>query len=148
MNTNHTENTFWKSNVKMVPGRPSPTRDFNRSTSATNKTKNISSNSFENYQRSVSDAWTLSEDELTKEYCILSDEPKNAPRKSIPKAHKTPIAVVHNSRQAASTSSANNVTISATNSTTANSHPLETVEEDEIVKIDVKQKQEQTKEYG
>lgn len=130
----------------MVPGRPSPTKDFNRST--TTKTKNNSS-SFESYQNSVSDAWTLSEDELTKEYCILSDETK-VPRRTaqnIARAHKNPIAVVHNHRNLASTSTSSSSN-SITNSATTANIKLETVEED--VKDDEKQKPERkvSTEYG
>lgn len=72
------------------------------------------------------DAWQLSEDELTKEYCILTDDSK-APRRSttqnLSRIHKNPqqIAVVH---KASSTSSNNstNVPITATND--ANHHDL------------------------
>lgn len=146
------ENSFWRGNVKMVPGRPSPTKDLNRSTTAKAK-NNISSSSFESYQKSVSDAWTLSEDELTKEYCILSDEAKASRRlaQNLARAHKNPIAVVHSSRHPATSSSAlANITTtnSATTSTANNS--LQTVEEDEIVKEEVKQKPERkvSNEYG
>lgn len=145
------ENSFWRSNIKMVPGRPSPTKDLNRSTTAKAK-NNISSSSFESYQKSVSDAWTLSEDELTKEYCILSDEAKASRRlaQNLARAHKNPIAVVHSSRHQATSSSAlaNITTNSATTSTANNS--LQTVEEDEIVKEEVKQKPERkvSNEYG
>lgn len=140
--------------MKLVPGRPSPTKDFNRSMA--NKNKNISSNSFENYQKSVSDAWTLSEDELTKEYCILSDETKVTRRsaQNIARAHKNPIAVVHSRHQAhpSSTSSSALASITTNSATTSTANNiLETVEEDEVTKADVKQKHEQRKvssEYG
>lgn len=71
------DNSFWRSNTRSVPGRPSPKREVPKPGSS-------SSTSFERYQKSVSDAWTLSEDELTKEYCILSDEPKHARRAAKP----------------------------------------------------------------
>lgn len=108
----------------MVPGRPSPTKDFNRSTTV--KANSNPSTSFEKYQKSVSDAWTLSEDELTKEYCILSDETKIARRanQNIARALKNPIAVVHRHHQP-------NITVSATTST-ANTQPI--VVEEEIEK--------------
>lgn len=147
------ENSFWRSNVKMVPGRPSPTKDFNRSTTAKAK-NNIPSSSFESYQKSVSDAWTLSEDELTKEYCILSNEAKASRRlaQNLARAHKNPIPVVHSSRhQAPSTSSSTlaSITTNSATSSTANNN-LQTVEEDEIVKEEVKQKPERkvSTEYG
>lgn len=100
------ENSFWKSNIRTVPGRPSPKKDnkSGRGSSATS--------SFENYQKSVSDAWNLSEDELTKEYCILSSEndSKLPPRRpqNTPKVHhnKNQLPVVHK----ASSSSNNNLT--------------------------------------
>ncbi|CRK92353.1 CLUMA_CG005931, isoform A [Clunio marinus] len=115
----HQENSFWKNNVKMVPGRPSPTKDFNRSTTvkAKNNTNSNSTTSFEKYQKSVSDAWTLSEDELTKEYCILTDDPKapRRPNQNNARVHKNPIAVVH--RQVSTSSTFINTTNSATTST-------------------------------
>jgi hypothetical protein len=92
MDQNH-ESSFWKNNMRNVPGRPetrSPKRDHKKNSSASN---------FEHYQASVSDAWTLSEDELTKEYCILSDDPKvqSSSRRSTTRSHKNQpqIAVVH-----------------------------------------------------
>lgn len=143
----HNENSFWKSNLKMVPGRPSPTKDFNRSMSA----KGGSSTSFEKYQKSVSDAWTLSEDELTKEYCILSDDTKIARRanQNNARALKNPIAVVHRHHGSASSPTSSSapaslITNSATAST-ANNNTLETtIEEDEDGK-EVKHKPEQRK---
>lgn len=143
----HNENSFWKSNVKMVPGRPSPTKDFNRPTA----TKANSSTSFEKYQKSVSDAWNLSEDELTKEYCILSDDTKIARRvnQNSARAMKNPIAVVHRHHSTSlspTTSSAltSNCTNSATTST-ANNILETTVEEDEDEKEDGKPKIDQRK---
>lgn len=117
----------------MVPGRPSPS-DFNRSTSAKAKTNNSisnsSTNSFEKYQNSVSDAWTLSEDELTKEYCILSDDAK--PPRRVNRTHKNPIAVVHRHQNTSASSSSaplGVITNSATTSTVNNI--LETTVEEE-----------------
>lgn len=147
MEQNH-ESSFWKSNMKLVPGRPSPTKDLNRSTTAVKaKTNNISnpSTSFEKYQKSVSDAWTLSEDDLTKEYCILSDDTQMTRRatQSIARALKNPIAVVH--RHQASSSASPPVlpsitTISATTSTATHSALETTIEEDEDEKDEVKPK--------
>lgn len=75
------ENSFWKSNMRAVPGRPSPKRELKAGKGG------ASTSSFENYQKSVSDAWNLSEDELTKEYCILStDSGSKAPPRR-PKGH-------------------------------------------------------------
>ena len=143
----HNENSFWKSNVKMVPGRPSPTKDFNRSSTV----KPNSSTSFEKYQKSVSDAWTLSEDELTKEYCILSEDSKNVRRtnQNIARALKNPIAVVHrhlgsSSSPTSSSALTSNITISATTST-ANKNLETTYEEDEDGKEEVKHKPQQRK---
>lgn len=145
MEQNH-ENSFWRSNVKMVPGRPSPTKDFNRSTTGKAKTNNISnpSTSFEKYQKSVSDAWTLSEDELTKEYCILSDDTKMTRRanQNIARALKNPIAVVHRHQASSSSSSAlSNITINSATTSTAN-NTLETLLEDEDQVVEVKPKPE------
>lgn len=138
------ENSFWKSNVKMVPGRPSPTKDLNRSTTAKAKNNNISnsSTSFEKYQKSVSDAWTLSEDELTKEYCILTDEtkPPRRPNQNIAKTHKNPIAVVHRHISSTSPPALSSITDSATTSTANNN--IEPIVEEEIQKEEVKHKTE------
>ncbi|XP_070507000.1 TBC1 domain family member 22B [Chironomus tepperi] len=124
MESNH-ENSFWKSSNRTVPGRPSPKKDI-KLIKGKGGTSN-SSASFENYQKSVSDAWTLSEDELTKEYCILStDDPKLARRsaQNSSRTHKNPqqIAVVHKANSSFSTSSNNNITITAT--IDANNHDL------------------------
>lgn len=141
--------SFWKSSVKMVPGRPSPTKDFNRSTTVKAKSNNISNsstNSFEKYQKSVSDAWTLSEDELTKEYCILSEDTK-PPRRLNPRAHKNPIAVVHRHQNAASSSSG--VTTNSATTSTANNVLETTVEEDEIECVkELPVKRKVSNEYG
>lgn len=116
----------------MVPGRPSPTKDINR---PTNVKGNAQATTFEKYQKSVSDAWTLEPDELTKEYCILSDDSKIARRanQNIARAHKNPIAVVH--RHQPSTSSSSALSAALTNSATAAiaaNNNLETTVEDEI----------------
>jgi hypothetical protein len=117
------ENSFWKSSVKAVPGRPSPKKEVVVLNKMGTKGKSGSTSaSFETYQQSVDDAWTISEDELTKEYRILSDDPKLIRRSSqnSSRTHKNPqqIAVVH--KPSASTS-ANSINL--TNSitpTTAN----------------------------
>lgn len=122
----------------MVPGRPSPTKDLNRSTTAVKaKTNNISnpSTSFEKYQKSVSDAWTLSEDELTKEYCILSDDTKMARRatQNIARALKNPIAVVHrhHAPSSSSPSALTSITTTSATTSTATINTLETTIEEE-----------------
>lgn len=102
---NH-DNSFWKSNTRSIPGRPSPKKDIPKATAG-------STTSFERYQRSVSDAWTLSEDELTKEYCILSDEPKVATRRLMKPAN-LPIGVHRHQTTLSSSSSSNVSTNSAT----------------------------------
>lgn len=156
MEQNH-ENSFWKSNVRMVPGRASPsnTRDFNRSTTVKAKNNaNTNSTSFEKYQNSVSDAWTLSEDELTKEYCIITED-KIARRsnQNIARAHKNQIAVVHRHQASSSSSSAlsNITTNSATTSLTANNIAESTIVEEEVIeKVDASQKPQRktSTEYG
>lgn len=115
MDQNH-ENSFWKSNIRTVPGRPSPKKDHKSGKGG------ASTSSFESYQKSVSDAWRLEEDELTKEYCILSSDidsrlPPRRPQNA-PKGHHTrnQLPVVH---KASSTSST--VPTSSNNLTTANS---------------------------
>lgn len=120
MEQNH-ENSFWKSNLRSVPGRPSPKKDFK-----TNKT-NSTSSSFENYQKSVSDAWTseFSEDELTKEYCILSSDDSKVntrrPLTSAPKSHhKNQLPVVH---KATSSTSILTTTTNVNSTSTANNIP-------------------------
>lgn len=70
MENNHSENSsFWKNNVRSVPGRPSPKKDYKTGVPKPGKNQ---SGSFESYQNSVSDAWDLTDDEFTKEYCVLS----------------------------------------------------------------------------
>lgn len=104
MDQNH-ENSFWKSTVRTVPGRPSPKKDLKVIKGKTTAT----TASFENYQQSVNDAWQLSDDELTKEYCILSDDPK-LNRRSTQNASRTQrnpqqIAVVHKASSSSTSSS-------------------------------------------
>lgn len=113
MEQNH-ENSFWKSNMRTVPGRPSPKNDHKagKGTSSTS--------SFENYQKSVSDAWNwMSEDELTKEYCILStdSDSKLPPRRppNVLKAHKNQIPVVHKASSSSFPTSSNNLTTANSN---------------------------------
>lgn len=154
MEQNH-ENSFWRSNVKMVPGRASPSnsRDFNRSTTVKAKNNaNTNSTSFEKYQNSVSDAWTLSEDELTKEYCILSDE-KIARRanQNIARAHKNQIAVVHRHQASSSSALTNITTNSATTSLTANNNTEPTIVVEEVIQKEEASQKPQRKvstEYG
>ncbi|PNF43903.1 TBC1 domain family member 22B [Cryptotermes secundus] len=56
--------SFWKKNIKAVPGRPSPKKDPRG-----NRQRNSSSTSFQDFQDSVSDAWDIGDDE----FCIISD---------------------------------------------------------------------------
>jgi TBC1 domain family member 2 len=100
------DNSFWRSNIKSVPGRPSPKKEIP-------KPGTSSSTSFERYQKSVSDAWTLSEDELTKEYCILR------------RAAKPPKAMtigVHRHQTSSSAPTSSSVINSATIKNTATSN--------------------------
>jgi hypothetical protein len=127
----------------MVPGRPSPTKNYKPSTA-----KGSSATTFEKYQKSVSDAWTLEPDELTKEYCILSEDTK-VPRRAgqnLARAHKNPIAVVHRHQGPSSSSSAIStaLTASATAAITANNN-LETAHEDENDNDEVPTKEEPRK---
>lgn len=141
MEQNH-ENSFWRSNVKMVPGRASPTSVKPKIAG------NSSTSQFEKYQKSVSDAWTLSEDELTKEYCILSDETKMSRRT---RTYKNPIAVVHRQSSSSSSALSSIQTNSATTSLTANRSSEPTIYEEEDQKETQPKKPEQRKvstEYG
>ncbi|XP_060516235.1 TBC1 domain family member 22B [Cylas formicarius] len=52
--------SFWKKNLKNVPGRPSPKKDVK----ATNRNKTQGSTSFQDFQASVSDAWAMDDDEF------------------------------------------------------------------------------------
>jgi hypothetical protein len=134
MEQNH-ESSFWKSNMRVVPGRPSPKKDPKKYTAST-------SSSFENYQKSVSDAWNLSEDELTKEYCILTTEEQKLsltsrrPPQCAPKVHlKIQLPVVH---KASSSTSSN----SPINYTTANSElPPQQSSSNRSQSVDTAQKQ-------
>ncbi|KAJ8986224.1 hypothetical protein NQ317_009930 [Molorchus minor] len=56
--------SFWKKNLKTVPGRPSPKREAKNSS----KSKTPGSTSFQDFQASVSDAWEMDDDE----FCIIS----------------------------------------------------------------------------
>ncbi|KAJ8923737.1 hypothetical protein NQ315_010318 [Exocentrus adspersus] len=56
--------SFWKKNIKTVPGRPSPKSDAK----TTSKTKAPGATSFQDFQASVSDAWDLEDDE----FCVIS----------------------------------------------------------------------------
>lgn len=61
------ENSFWKHNGRLVPGRPSPKKDgkpLNR-----NAKGPIGSTSFQDFQNSVRDAWDIGDDE----FCIVSE---------------------------------------------------------------------------
>lgn len=117
------ENSFWRNKGNKVPGRVG-LQDY--------KSTKGSSSSFENYQKSVSDAWTLCEDELTKEYCILSDESKMSRRstQNSSRTHKNPqqIAVVHKANSATNSTSATNITLTATN-IDANNHDIQIPED-------------------
>lgn len=114
---NH-ENTFWKSNMKTVPGRPSPKRDF-KPLATRPKNPGASTSSFEVYQESVSDAWALSDDELTKEYAILSPDSKILPRRiqqrsfnknpQIPVVHKATTSPITNVTNTTSVASSRNI---------------------------------------
>jgi TBC1 domain family member 2 len=104
------DNSFWRSNIKSVPGRPSPKKEIPKPGSS-------SSTSFERYQKSVSDAWTLSEDELTKEYCILSEEPKMSRRAGKPPKGMTIGVHRHQTSSSAPTSSLTSIS-SVNNSAT------------------------------
>lgn len=106
------DNSFWRSTTRSIPGRPSPKKDIP-------KVPTGSTTSFERYQKSVSDAWTLSEDELTKEYCILSDEqPKSSGRRLFKPNRTTETIGVHR-HQNASTFSPSSSSSSSSSSNSA-----------------------------
>lgn len=63
---NSRENSFWKQNGRLVPGRPSPKKDGK---SISRNRAPIGSTSFQEFQNSVSDAWDIGDDE----YCIVSE---------------------------------------------------------------------------
>lgn len=135
MDQNH-ENSFWKSNMRTVPGRPSPKKDHKSGKGS------ASTSSFESYQKSVMDAWNLSEDELTKEYCILSSEadsrlPTRRPQ-SVSKNHhsKNQLPVVHKASSTSSSvpTSSNNLT---TTVTANSSMPANTIDASQSLSLDV-----------
>lgn len=57
------ENSFWKSSSRIVPGRPR-----NNPNAPTIKAANKPTTSFQNFQESVSDAWDISMDDLIPTY--------------------------------------------------------------------------------
>lgn len=68
------ENSFWKHNGRLVPGRPSPKKDsakmLPRSVSGgAARGPNGSTSSFQDFQNSVRDAWDIGDDE----FCIVSE---------------------------------------------------------------------------
>ncbi|KAL1493307.1 hypothetical protein ABEB36_011386 [Hypothenemus hampei] len=52
--------SFWKKNIKTVPGRPSPKREMKNSS----KNKTQGSTSFQDFEDSISDAWEMDDDEF------------------------------------------------------------------------------------
>lgn len=60
MEGDHDKTSFWKKNIKNVPGRPSPKREAKN----TSKGKQQGSTSFQDFQASVSDAWAMDDDEF------------------------------------------------------------------------------------
>ncbi|XP_050314472.1 TBC1 domain family member 22B [Anthonomus grandis grandis] len=60
MEGDHDRASFWKKNIKNVPGRPSPKRE----TKNAGKAKPQGSTSFQDFQASVSDAWAMDDDEF------------------------------------------------------------------------------------
>jgi hypothetical protein len=143
MESNH-ENSFWKTSLKPVPGRPSPNKSDKNSKTKNNA--NTSTNSFELYQKSVSDAWQLSEDELTKEYFILSSEDPKLSRRSsqnAPRSHKNcqQIAVVHKP------STSSNSSLSNTVNKIESQHVEELIKKDSVENTTTDEKL-QNNEYG
>lgn len=67
MDSSSRENSFWKHNGRLVPGRPSPKKD-SKSLPKSGKGP-ISSTSFQDFQNSVRDAWDIGDDE----FCIVSE---------------------------------------------------------------------------
>jgi hypothetical protein len=97
---------FWKTNMRVVPGRASPKKDPKKLTASTS--------SFEKYQKSVSDAWNLSEDELE-----TSEQKSTArrPPQCAPKVHlKNQLPVVHKPTQ-----TSHNISITANSESTQQS---------------------------
>lgn len=64
---NSRENSFWKHNGRLVPGRPSPKKENKLVTK--NMKGSIGSTSFQDFQNSVRDAWDIGDDE----FCIVSE---------------------------------------------------------------------------
>lgn len=64
---NSRENSFWKHNGRLVPGRPSPKKE-NKLLAKSVKGP-IGSTSFQDFQNSVRDAWDIGDDE----FCIVSE---------------------------------------------------------------------------
>lgn len=64
---NSRENSFWKHNSRLVPGRPSPKKE-NKLLAKSVKAP-IGSTSFQDFQNSVRDAWDIGDDE----FCIVSE---------------------------------------------------------------------------
>lgn len=61
------ETSFWRTNVRLVPGRPSPKKE-NKLLAKSSK-GSIGSTSFQDFQNSVRDAWDIGDDE----FCIVSE---------------------------------------------------------------------------
>lgn len=61
------ENSFWKTNGRLVPGRPSPKKE--NKLMAKSAKGPIGSTSFQDFQNSVRDAWDIGDDE----FCIVSE---------------------------------------------------------------------------
>lgn len=64
---NSRENSFWKHNGRLVPGRPSPKKENKLLTKSAKGP--IGSTSFQDFQNSVRDAWDIGDDE----FCIVSE---------------------------------------------------------------------------
>lgn len=66
MESNH-ENTpsFWKTNSRAVPGRPSPKKEIRHGAFRSGRGHH---STFQDFQESVSDAWDMGDDE----FCIIS----------------------------------------------------------------------------
>ncbi|KAJ8883058.1 hypothetical protein PR048_014897 [Dryococelus australis] len=79
--------SFWKKNVRAVPGRPSPTKD-----SKTSRQRGTgSSTSYQDFQESVSDAWDMGDDE----FCVVSDVSVKISKKL---AHSAALSVINSHR--------------------------------------------------
>lgn len=72
--TTSTTPSFWRTNSRALPGRPSLNRPLGPNTSSglimahNNNNQHMKGSSFQTYQDSVSDAWDLGDDE----FCIIS----------------------------------------------------------------------------